>query len=157
MDSRDRKIIFEGKEKYAARKMLSNREIKTLTQNEHEILDKLCEMRHQLHISSGSMWNSESSESDTIKRYFRDLLIEIDGMELVINIDDIETDIDFYFEVEEEEIDSDSEEYEELRRDSLERHLEQINYLNTQIEEFLKKIDDVHGTQYRPTGGSRKI
>jgi predicted transcriptional regulator len=48
-----------------------------------------------------------------------------------------------------------SDKYEEIRVESLEKYFEQIEYYNNQIEEFLQKIDSIHGTKYCPTRKAR--
>lgn len=63
----------------------------------------------------------------------------------------MENDCGFAFEMEEEGIDYDSDEYQERRVDSLCKYHEQKEKLNGQIEDFLKKIDEEHGTSYCPT------
>ena len=143
-----------GQSNYVSKRNEENSLVDTLTSEQHEQIRELCAMRHLLH--SGDIFNTESSDYRTCSNYFFEL-VEIEGVgsldvssdfeELITNMD-----LEFeYYEVAEEE----REDYDTVFADLISRHNEEIELINTQIEDFLRDIDNQHGTKSAPTGKSR--
>ena len=143
----ERKRINQGR--YIYEKNLANSEIETLTPEQHEKIQELCEMRHKLH--SGDMFSTESSCLSECSRYFFER-IEIEGagvLDVGYEIENLTTEIDLELEGYE------SNEYESVYDEFKSLNYNEIEDINKKIEEFLCDIDKKFGTQYCPTGKSR--
>lgn len=147
MDYREKKEMFERKKAYSNRRMKENSEIDTLTEEEHDLLAELCTMRHEMHSCGESMY----IEINDLNKYFTDLEIKIKDEILNVDCTDMEFYDGFLFDMEEESVEIDSDEYEERYKDSIELYYEQKGNLNDEIERFLKKIDEKYQTNYCPT------
>lgn len=148
----ERKRINQGR--YIYEKNLANSEIETLTPEQHEKIQELCEMRHKLY--SGDMFGAESSCLGECSRYFLER-IEIEGvgvLDIGSEIDNLVTAIDLdleYYEIDEDERPEYQDAYNEFKR----FNYDQIEGMNEKIEEFLADIDERFKTHYCPTGKSR--
>ena len=68
------KEAYEGKREYAARRMAENAEIETLTKEQHEAIERLCTIRHEIHSTDArDMFNSESCEHRDLYTYLEEL------------------------------------------------------------------------------------
>lgn len=155
------KEVYDKKREYAARKMLKNKEINTLTENQHDILSDLCSIRHGLHSNMNEVVLSDSSDYKDTLILINDRLVE-SGLEKIDKIPlghgedfiDIDT-MDGLFEYGEIPEDSDSDEYQDWYDEEYTRIHNELEELNKTIEKYLAKIDSIHKTSYCPTGLSR--
>lgn len=149
----EKKEIYERKKEWAARRMADNKEIETLTEEQHELLERLCTFRHDLHTNWDSAFCSGSGDYD---KYANEICVHCVGMEN-----------DLYTEVKEAfgkapftPIDyPDDYCYDVLGYESVEEAREEayklFEQVNEEIEAFLYSIDKEHGTDYCPSGYTR--
>lgn len=157
------KEIYERKAEYAINKQLDGvkdaLEKGLLTEEQVEGLMRIAELRHRLHsMSELSIFNSGSQDSDTfadaIDHTIADIADEYDlpRFHTSINVVDIPSDFD-YFEVDDEGYGS----LQEYIEDS--GHFDELceikEKFNTEIEDYLKAIDNEYGTSFCPTGATR--
>ena len=160
---------WEGKQRYVDRVMNENAEVDTLSEEEHDILRQLAGYRHELHTSWDDIFNSETN--DILDEFME--FVEENNLPINFDYDDLITDLD-YFELldneEKEAYEKQAEEFNKENPDSTfymnayemwkkdgnyEAFVEQMEDLNKQIEGYLSKIDEEHGTHYAPTGIAR--
>jgi hypothetical protein len=143
-----------------------NREITTLTEEQHDALEHLCSDRHYIHTNSESLYLSESAEAGEIDKmvgYSGDSMINnyLSEAELPnVNFNSIEypLDDDSYESMEFSGVDMDSEDSkEEYRVKGLESAHQYTEKINNLIEDYLRSIDTEHGTHYASTGGQRLL
>ena len=146
---------YESKARYAAKRMAANKEIETLTEEQHDALSWLCSVRHELHSNKDSFFISESSDSGKLYDYI-DFEInqklsecELPKINWSVPAFQITTDTDFYYNIPESEQNDDK--YFELKSECY----EQLEEINKDIEKYLRKVDEEHKTNYCPTGASR--
>lgn len=156
------KDAYDKKREYAARKMMRNKEIDSLTDEQHDALSNLCSIRHKLHTNMDKV---TKSDNDNIKKDIVIANIQIresglNPMEFVpldeIDYIDIDTIEDLYI-YEEDSIPEDEEERQNWLDYNYERIYSELSILNNKIETYLKQIDEQYGTEYCPTGLSRKF
>lgn len=138
---------YERKAAYVARKMEENRLVETLTEEQHDVLAWLCNLRHEMHTNQHPLFLNESAEFSEIWQKYEEIYDKLtdcglDTIELPAS-EDIPCDFDL-------EIDSDFD-YEETYGDFV-KIMEDIN---NRIEVYLHDIDKKHGTEYCPTGATR--
>lgn len=154
------KNAYYGKMIYAGKKMAANKEIETLTEEQHDALSQMCSARHELHT------NIDRITKGTEKDYLGDV-IEANGMfkkSALPIIDGIPTDksdfinIDSIRELEdlgEAPSRDDEDEWQEWYDAEYSRIHDELAELNRKIEKYLEQIDIEHGTYYAPSGASR--
>lgn len=176
----DKKQIYEGKREWAARRMLENAKIETLTEKQHEVLEWLCTVRHELHTNKDSVWNENSDALKPFENFCGDCevnqrLKEVGLKPIELNFDcfTCPTVSDFYECLKSEE----REEWEEkavqynaenpggmlhnglsLWREKSGKYrdfLDEMENINNQVEKYLKEIDDVYSSNYCPSGYTR--
>lgn len=160
---------YERRALNAGRRMEEQREITTLTEEQHDKLAALCGLRHDAHCAKGLvLYYAEYAEHDTYRELFTNLtglehnfaemIKEIDPEydtteleEIITQITNLETDaelLDVCPDATDEEILKHAEEnifaYDDLMED-----------VNREVERFLSYIDVKHGTRYCPTGAYR--
>lgn len=163
------KDVYEGKSRYAGKKMYENSLVDTLTEEQHNALSKICSARHQLHINidkSIRLMNTEYQHSlidanheleesglPSIEEIptTEDDFIDIDNIEL---LEDMGESPDKYTDDEDELY---TEEYQEWYDENYNRIYNELEELNNIIEKYLRKIDIEYGTEYAPTGMSRNF
>lgn len=157
------KDVYADKAAYAARRMAENAEIKTLSDEQHDALARLCEIRHWIHSTDEmKLFNAESSEATEFSGYLKEIE---DGLLWEVGLPSLET-IDFYslptssdFELlyTEEERQEYGNDFDRWLNEGSEfsEFCDMIHHLNNDIERYLKAIDNEHGTHYCPTGLSR--
>ena len=148
---------YERKREWAAKRMAENSQIDTLTEEQHEALEWLCSVRHDVHCNQDDFFCDESANSSEYWNYIddgnggtiREKLMEagLPEMKWSFNPDMYTSESVCY------ELDYTEEEREEER----ERCLEMAEKFNLDIEKYLKTIDEQHGTNYCPSGASRKF
>lgn len=157
-------------------------ECQTLTEEQHDVLSWLCEIRHDLHSEDREkIWDNNSSVLDP---FFNGCsACEVNGHLEEVGLKPIDIDSDFFMDLpnstdyeymlsdeEREEWESKAEKFNEKHPDSMfhsglslwkEESGEYIKFcdmledLNKSIEDYLRKIDEVHHTQYAPSGKYR--
>jgi len=154
------KDIYDRKREYAATRMIKNKENASLTDEQHDALINLCTVRHRLHTNMDKV---VKSDNEGIKNKLILANIQLNENKITpmdfIPLDtsdyiDIDT-IDLLYEI--EQIPENEEEKQEWYDDNYYRIYNELSNLNNKIEEYLKKIDEKYGTNYCPTGLSRKF
>lgn len=159
-------INYEAKERYASNLMKANKEIESLTEEQHDALAEVCRIRHYLHsynvekLYTGEYMDEffgyiENDNQQTIND-----ILEAAGLEVIdelnnIDIESIETEADWDYVLDDEDkeaYDNDSDNY---RDHCIEIYADIKNQINNAIETYLLGIDKEHGTQYCPTGFAR--
>ena len=172
-----KKEAYERKKLYAEKRNRENSTVETLTEEQHNTLAWLCEIRHNIHVSGDAMFNTESSEYSywdyldmngergEINNALGEVelpLIEWNGLG-----EDTPNSSDYtYVLTEEDRIEWENkaeaanlpyggytlwiEEGEEYQY-----FLEDKEKINDIIEKYLRNIDRQHGTNYCPTGLTR--
>ncbi len=146
-----KKEKYERKREWAANRMEKNKEITTLTEEQHDILSDLASFRHELHINQFALYNSEHSQNPKFNKYIDTINDKLKEAKLpsisLIKIEDIPSTEDRYNGI----IDNTDEAENKNRNEAL-RIAEEIN---SNIEKYLRAIDEKHGTDYAPSGASR--
>lgn len=154
------KNIYDGKKEYAAAAMAKNKETQSLTDDQHDALSDLCSVRHELHTNTDSLIKSDEGG---IKEKLISANIQLNQSGVppmnFIPLDtsdyiDIDT-IDLLYEL--EEVPENEEERQIWYDDNYYRIHGELSNLNSKIEQYLSEIDKKYGTQYCPTGLSRKF
>ena len=160
------KEIYERKQRYAERKMRQNAEVESLTEEQHDALATLCNFRHEFHSTNVSHFiNSEATDDGLLKMIDDEcgeseinVALEKAGLEPISfpSSMDLPTDFD-WFECMSEEEKSEYKDFSDFCNSCADKWSEYQEEVNTLIEEYLKKIDQEHGTNYCPTGIGRFI
>jgi hypothetical protein len=159
--------MWEGKSRYVDKLMQDNAQISTLTEEQHDVLRRLCKFRHDWHTTD--LLNLLSPEYSIWKQYdeISDMLSSVDLPKLVLpDSENFPSEMDYYELLDPEE----REQYEDQATD-ISMHngftlwleesgigddlAEMHEDVNVQIEDYLRQIDKIHGTHYCPTGMSR--
>jgi len=154
------KNAYYGKMIYAGKKMAENKEIETLTEEQHDALSQMCSARHELHTNMDR--TTKGSESDYLGR-----IIEANRAleeSALLPIGGIPTDTADYIDIDsireledlgEAPSRDDEDEWQEWYDAEYSRIYDELSELNEKIEKYLEQIDAEHGTHYAPTGASR--
>lgn len=151
------KEVYERKRAYAGRKMAQNSRIESLTEDQHEALATLCRIRHEIHTNPKAFFNNESNVwsyiDDGCGGGIINTNLENAGLEPIeFNVDPACYPTDY---------DWDDEEIWDGKYNDYDSALREIytvaEEINNKIEEYLRLIDKTHGTEYCPTGLSRKF
>ena len=139
------KEAYERKNEYAAKRMIKNSMIETLTPEQHEVLANVCQMRHRMHTHQDALFISGSSDHTLfwswIDYKINEMLSEV-GLPEMKFYDAYVTDLTY--------------EIDELTYDEgYEIMIEYAEKVNDTIENYLRKIDEKHETEYCPTGNGR--
>ena len=142
---------YRGKAEWAAERMEHNKNTcTTLTPEQHTLLAELCTFRHDLHHNWDSAWNEESGNhskfADNIDIYAEDIglaekIKEAFGKTPFKRIDYPTTSTYALDNLTFEE--------------AFDQACDLFIQVNDEIEEFLRKIDKEHGTDYAPSGATR--
>lgn len=151
------KSKYEKRAENAAIRMANNAQISSLTDEQHEALKELSSRRHEMHANMDSCVISRENNIMTS--------LEKSGVMLAqagipcpalpsdeVNYIDID-DIDSLYEY--DDVPEDDEERQEWYDDNYSRIISELSELNEQIEDYLRSIDEQHGTSYCPTGKQR--
>lgn len=143
------KDMYDARERYVDNLMYENSQVDSLTEEQHEALRKLCQIRHELHVNKESLFLTESINHETYWDYidsnFFDLLSEVNLPSIELNISSIDYPTDYdYAECFDMEYD-----------EAYGLVMEMAEEVNRKIEEYLRNIDKKYGTQYCPTGRNR--
>jgi len=165
---------YERKREWAANRMAANKEINTLTEEQHDALANLASFRHELHTNQKSLFNTGSANYDNFWKMIWDgeanefselneklnevglpLLPRYSPLELSNDMDfnDVEIiDGDIIYEV---GIDSENERWQDKYDYAYSEVIDYAEKINTDIENYLSEIDEKYDTNYTPTGASR--
>jgi hypothetical protein len=150
-----KKEIYMGKEDYARCKQEKNREIKTLSDEQHATLANLCRIRHDLHTNIKSLINSPECDIDSELIECKDSMgkVGLPALQLpFLHVDYF--DIDNLQFIKSPDFNS-PDDYLGWYNKTFEELYEQWSKVHRAIELYLLDIDSNHGTQYCPTGMSR--
>jgi|GEM_PF-4497500 len=133
-----------------------NKRIKTLSEEQHDMIGDICSMRHELHMGGNALANPEHSDNGKISSYLYCSSTDGDGLIMdtakATGIDGL--DIYFCDVLELADIDGiDGEE--DGDPDAVQTNSAVLRRVNDTVEEWLASIDREHGTSYCPTGGQR--
>ena len=153
-------MAYKTKEQYqrhaenAHRRNQENKEITTLSEEQHDALAALCAFRHELHTNQKSLFNTESSNhSDYIRSLDGGIMDSLDEVglpnSLTFDIFSFESDSEY-----DEDIDGN---YDEWYEKSIAGVFSFVEKVNSEIESYLREIDKIHGTSYCPTGALRNF
>lgn len=154
------KNAYYGKMIYAGKKMAENKEIETLTEEQHDALSQMCSARHILHTNIDRI--TKGSEQDYLGN-----IIEANGTlkkSALPIIEGIPTDTIDYIDIDsigeledlgEAPSRDDEDEWQEWYDAEYSRIYDELENLNKTIEKYLEQIDTERGTHYAPTGASR--
>lgn len=181
MDYNEKKRIYEGKREWAEKRKLKNAAIETLTEEQHNVLYWLCSIRHELHVKRDDVFHNNSNalapfdnscgECEVNSRLKTaglkpiDLQFEYVDCPIVSDFDCLSSDEQEEWEEKAEQCNAEnptgmwhnaismwiqeSWEYKEF--------MQKTEELNDKIEEYLKEIDEKHGTDYCPSGYTRLL
>ena len=151
------KEAYERKAAWAERRARINKENESLTEEQHDTLAWLCEIRHEMHCNQDSFYYSEYPKHNQFWNYINDeaseegeiqhALSEVSLPELNWSFDPDDCDTDSICC----ELDFTDEEKEEARKHCL----EVASQVNDDIERYLRQIDKQYGTDYAPSGATR--
>lgn len=136
---------YEAKRRYVENLMARNRNSE-LTDEQCNVLEKVCSFRHELHSNPDSLFFSESANyrdfNDMIECDMHDML-ECVGLKNSLQYDTSLVPNDYCCDTDED--------YENYLREVYEF----VSKVNNDIESFLRGIDDKYNTHYAPTGATR--
>lgn len=145
--------LQENREDAAAARMSENRRIKTLTPEQHDTLEELASLRHEIHTSAKDMYNPENINGEKGWKRLYEINSELNRLKLgeleLLNPEDYPTSEDRSLGL----LDDDSEESEEENRT---KFFDMMEDLNNQMERILRNIDERHNTHYAPGGFTRE-
>lgn len=154
------KNAYYGKMIYAGEKMAENKEIETLTEEQHDALSQMCSARHELHTNMDRI--TKGSEQDYLGSIIEaNSALEKSALPIIEEIptDTVDyIDIDSIRELEDlgEAPSRDNEdEWQEWYDAEYSRIHDELSKLNQKIEKYLEQIDIEYGTHYAPSGASR--
>jgi hypothetical protein len=157
------KEMWEAKERYISKRNRDNRSKveDLLTEEQIDAVEWLCKVRHDLHVNGDKvLFYTEQAEHD----YYTDLVTEriTDTMQEqfpdfpVIYIDVVELNDDYCWGspdiIDQSDYNNDFDEY---YLESTREIREQIERINTIIEDWLREFDEKYNTSYCPTGATR--
>lgn len=146
------KNIFERRERNFWNLMRENAKIETLTEEQHDALSDLANLRHQLHTNRGLLFNDEAPNDNLWKSY--DHINEkltacnLPTIDLPDYTEDFVTTMDY-------EIDNEGLSYSEWHEKYLEKFYDDMEEVNDKIKAYLRAIDEKYGTKYAPRGATR--
>jgi len=133
----------------AAIRMGENKEnCSTLNEEQHDLIARICSMRHRIHCDQQSLYNVESANCSEYGEFLMNVQYDVLNAKLPvlkISYDEMAPDSDDRYH----DFIDDTDEAEEK---NLEAFYEIMNETNNQIEAWLREIDEQHGTSYCPTG-----
>lgn len=171
---------WEAKQRYVERKNSENEKIKTLTPEQHDVIQELCAKRHEFHCSFEEMWNGNNAEilyafTDCNGYNMSHMLKEagLPELELVISCE-IPCIEDYYTLLSNEEKEEWEKKADKFNEENPKTFFPHDGYTlwkeesgeydtffkicekqNDIIEKYLREIDEKHGTDYCPTGIAR--
>ena len=151
---------YDYRREAAGKRMQENKEIDTLTEDQHDILSDLCKIRHEIHSDKKNVIISDDEDykAKLIRINIKLIELELLYMEFIPcdegDYIDIDT-IDGLYEY--DEVPEDDGERKDWYDNNYWRISEELEKLNHKIEKYLKEIDEQYNTNYCPTGNLRKL
>ena len=133
--------------------MRENAEIETLTEEQHDTLAQLANLRHRLHVNTENLFNIEAPGHEQLWHEYA-LINEtltacnLPTIDLPDYIEDFVTSFDY-------DIDDEGLSYSEWWKKYLEKFYDDMEEVNDKIEAYLRAIDEKNSTKYAPTGVAR--
>jgi hypothetical protein len=143
---------YQRRAENSAKRMEIQKQISSLTEEQHDAIAKVCSMRHDLHSNLDALLISESVNFSTFNSWLCGDNDESFNM-LLKNVG-IDNDLSWS----PEDLPADDSMWSEFYSDYdefYEEEYEIASNIHLQIENFLRKIDAEHGTSYAPTGFQR--
>ena len=143
---------YERRRENAVVRHEENKKITSITEEQHNIIAEVCDMRHKIHSSGDELYNMQSLFSQEATTWLEEINSRLITVRLrkIDNIpcaEDFPTAEDKYCGVIEEE----------EEEENVEKFYSMMNELNNSIEQWLTRIDTEHGTNYCPTGTHRMM
>lgn len=155
---------YQAKNEWAAQRMSSNKEIATLTEDQHETIAAICTLRHEAHTNFEEFWNPKGTsklsclfpcEWETEDCAINNMLSEAklpsirwSTQRTYSNSPSIE---DFCEEIDDN---MDKDEKNEILDDMKNDLQETLNKLDQDVRDYLAYIDSIHNTNYAPARGN---
>ena len=154
---------YYRRELAAGRRMAQNAAIETLTHEQHDVISDFCSFRHKFHVEmSRIVFNNGDAFTELIRLNgeFQQLGLPIlEGIptynDSYINIEDINSLMDYDEEYSDVELDDDEEKKLEWIKKHYDRIYDELSDLHQKMEKHLERIDEKYGTRYAPTGALR--
>lgn len=145
------KKLFERRESNFWKLMEENAKIETLTEEQHNTLANLANLRHTLHTNQEILFNDEADNAQIWKEYeeINEALSICDLDELQLPAPD-ELTTSYGYDIDDEGLN-----LEEWTDKYYPVFVEEMDNINKTIENYLEAIDKEHGTKYAPTGKTR--
>lgn len=153
---------YDYRRESAAARNLTNEQIAVqngMSEDQAELISKLCTIRHDFHCNMGSMAKSNEDHSiiDAIEQIEDDInksgLPQLNVSRLLLDLDDMNGLIyDYGDDVPE---DHDSQEFQNWYDDNYARIYDELEGVNKAIEDYLRVIDKDYHTSFAPTGALR--
>lgn len=157
------KDAYERKREWAARRMAENAKVESLTDEQHELLEKLCTYRHELHCNWGTMFNPQSGNFNELADVISEYAVGTGEWDLYSAIKEAfgrepftPTDWPTRECCKEWYAYDDIENAYEDPDEAYEVMCEVLSKVNSEIEAFLAEVDKEHGTSYCPSGITRR-
>lgn len=150
------KEIYEKKAMWAENRMERNKEIETLTEEQHEALSYIASKRHNLHTMRAG-----SSKYEAYTKFFGsefcdgELYNIITENQLPDMINTITIDFNTFMDDDwnEEGLDCSTDEYQYAYDDAVSASENNVDSLDQDVRDYLAYIDSIHSTDYAPMGG----
>ena len=131
-----------------------------MSEEQAELISKLCEIRHEFHCNIDNIVKSADNDSmsdivEIEKSINESGLPELDITSTLYDIDDMNGLIYDYGDNVPE--DHESQEFQDWYDDNYERIYSEVEKVNSDIEDYLRQIDETYGTHWCPTGQLRKM
>ena len=174
--------INECSDNYIKKRNEENMSITTLKEEQHEVIQHICAIRHDIHCASSGMFNSGTSEyelwnylDDDNENSLNNLLkaVNLPIIEYAVDIIDVPSDMDYFEFLDENEKEEWENKAKEINANTsstlkhtgyslwmeesgeYQEYIEAKEKINTQIENYLATIDKIYGTEYCPSGNQR--
>jgi hypothetical protein len=146
---------YEAKMRYVDSKNRANQQNSNLTQEQHEAIQLVCSMRHELHSNLEDLIISESSN---FSRFSDWLISETESFKAILDRAGIQNDLQWN----PEDLPDDDSIYAELGiyedyEDFYYQAYEVASDIHNHIENTIRNIDSKYATSYAPTGLARLL
>ena len=176
------KETYERKRLWAEKRAEGNRnKCSALTEEQHNVLEWLCSVRHEMHCSIESIWcgdtetlnpfDNSCGPSAVVER-IKEVGLPDFGYDL--DLDSLPFADDFFNVLDEDERDEWEQKAEELNEDEsgfvhsgaslwkedsgeYDVFYSAMEGLNSAVEEYLRMVDKQYGTDYAPSGHARQL
>lgn len=152
--------IRQHREERVKERMAENRRVTSLSEAQHDALEYLCSVRHEMHSGQKAFFLSDDPRHERFelligqggKGAINTVLLNAGLPTVSLDTEIFKAETDKCFKREDYGSDSD---YEMAKARAFDRSVELADKLNDAIEEYLGEIDRRHGTNYKPYGGYR--